>query len=115
LGIPSISIPGRLEARASAPLTIRTLIATPQTFDGNAFICFFCGKGFRSIAALNSHLNSPAHDRNQFRCPKCKKKVKLVSGLIQHIESGACGLAGFEQVTDFATRFMNRFTKRLTA
>jgi len=112
--IPTISIPCQLEDRARAPLIIRTL-ATVQTFNGSAFICFLCGKGFRFLAALNSHLNSPAHDRYQFKCPKCKRKVKLVSGLIQHIESGACGIAGFKQVTDLATSFMDRFTKRLTA
>jgi len=112
--IPTISIPRRLEGRASAPLTIRTL-ATPRTFNGRAFICFLCGKGFRFLPALNSHLNSPAHDCPQFRCPKCKRKVKLVSGLIQHIESEACGIAEFKQVKNLATSFMNRFTKRLTA
>jgi hypothetical protein len=35
-------------------------------------------------------------------CPRCKQTYKLISGLIQHIESEICGLALFEQVEDMS-------------
>jgi len=42
------------------------------------------------VLTLNGHLNSPAHDDDEFRCPKGKTEI---SGFVQHLESRGCGLA----------------------
>jgi hypothetical protein len=47
-------------------------------------------------------------------CPKCKRKYKLISGLIQHIESEVCGVAKFQQVEDYASDLTSRFSRLLT-
>jgi hypothetical protein len=110
--IPAISIPRSLKGGISSYTVLRT-IATQGTFDGTAYVCFFCRKTFRTRGSLNMHLNSPAHDHHQFKCPKCKRQFKLVSALIQHVESGACGIATFVQVADLATSFVSIFSKKL--
>ncbi|EIM84206.1 uncharacterized protein STEHIDRAFT_82087 [Stereum hirsutum FP-91666 SS1] len=80
----------------------------------NAYECYLCHGTFRTIHALNRHLNSAAHDQDEFKCPKCRRLFTLVSGLIQHIESEVCGLARFQQVEDEAHELMTRFTRALT-
>ncbi|KAF2137803.1 uncharacterized protein K452DRAFT_235270 [Aplosporella prunicola CBS 121167] len=65
--------------------------------------CPFCPSSrppFSTIASLNQHLSSPAHDPRVFHCPvslfssteKSKaKSFSTLSGLTQHLESGVCG------------------------
>lgn len=59
---------------------------------------------FRTAAALENHMNSPAHSPKMYHCPKIafldsgesekkgpkKTHFKTLSGLAQHLESGAC-------------------------
>ena len=75
--------------------------------NGNAkppFRCPLCPnktKQFRSTSALRSHLTSPAHAKKPFHCPSIVqhlasgpvsiKHFRTLSGLAQHVESGACG------------------------
>jgi hypothetical protein len=113
--IPSITISRRLKGPVDAQFTIIRSFATQGSFNGFGYVCSMCTKSFRTLGSLEMHLNSPAHDQRQFQCPKCKKQVKLVSGLIQHIESESCGIAKFKQVADIAGGLMNSFTRRLTA
>ncbi|KAI4232182.1 MAG: hypothetical protein L6R40_007497 [Gallowayella cf. fulva] len=68
-------------------------------------LCPVDSKGFRTIQALHNHLSSPAHAPKVFHCPvdliapakKGKQTKELIkefstlSGLTQHVESGACG------------------------
>jgi hypothetical protein len=58
-------------------------------------------------------MNSPVHDPKEFLCPKCERQFVVVSALIQHLESGCCGLASikevferFGQVTAGVSRFL---------
>ncbi|CAA7265700.1 unnamed protein product [Cyclocybe aegerita] len=44
-------------------------IATEDSFDGQHYVCFLCQKKCRSLAGLNAHLNSAAHDASEFKCP----------------------------------------------
>lgn len=109
---PTISISGRIQ-NTSRPLTITHYSASERAFNGTAYECYLCHSTFRSLSSLNAHLGSPAHDKDQFKCPKCKVEFKLVSGLIQHIESEKCGVARFKQVEDYATALTQQFSRLL--
>lgn len=45
-------------------------------------------------------MNSPVHDPKEFFCPnlKCNRQFVVVSALIQHLESGRCGLASMDEI-----------------
>ena len=83
--------------------------------------CPFCPltrKPFDSIEALRNHLSSPAHSPKIFHCPlsfakhENQKATQLVnlfstlSGLMQHLESGACqgGDFTFRKTVDYIER-----------
>ncbi|KAG0635819.1 hypothetical protein HOY80DRAFT_1024830 [Tuber brumale] len=51
-----------------------------------------CGRKFNNISALKAHLQSVTHDKKAFRCPTCVECFVSSSGLLQHAESGACGV-----------------------
>ncbi|KAF9459149.1 hypothetical protein BDZ94DRAFT_1268915 [Collybia nuda] len=114
--VPTISVNRRLKGPISPPTTIVTYSATRSAFNGVAYECCLCHHTFRTRQSLNSHLNSPAHDANEFKCPgaKCGHSFKLVSGLIQHIESGACRLARFKEIQGRFESLTNRFSRALT-
>jgi len=73
------------------PLNRNHITAAVQSLDVGAKI------SLRSIEG-SSHLNSPAHDKDEFVCPKCNTQFKLVSGLVQHLESASCGLSNIDDV-----------------
>jgi uncharacterized C2H2 Zn-finger protein len=64
------------------------------------FICEACNAQFRKMQSLLDHLNSPVHALKMFHCPtavlgehakgKGTKAFKTLSGMAQHIETGAC-------------------------
>lgn len=110
---PSISISRRIQG-SSAPRTITQYSATEVAFNGQAYECYLCHNTFLTLGSLNAHLGSAAHDANEFKCPKCKGKFTLVSALVQHIESEACGMAKFKEVDDYATALTEQFSRLLT-
>lgn len=113
----TISLTKRIEGRGiSATRAITHNSATEMAFNGTAYECYFCHKTFRTLDSLNAHLSSPAHDADEFCCPnkKCNRRYKLVSGLIQHIETEVCGLARFQEVEDFAEVLSTQFAGLLT-
>jgi len=113
--VPSICITKRIEgASLTPPTTIRYYVASPSSFNGRAYSCFLCQRMFSSLSSLSDHLNSAAHDANEFKCPKCKKRFKLVSALIQHIESAACGLAQSHQIQDHFQDWTGRFSRLIS-
>ena len=87
--------------------------ATPQSFNGFAYECHICHRMFRSLFSLTAHLNSAAHDADEFKCPLCRKHFKLVSALIQHIESGCCGLAHLQQIIGHFEAMTAQFSRAL--
>jgi DNA-directed RNA polymerase subunit RPC12/RpoP len=110
--VPNITI-----KRITGPLrppTLYTYIAIEASFNGSAYECYICHKSFRTLAGLNGHLNSPAHDDDEFRCPKCKTGFKLISGFIQHLESRSCGLAKTTQIDNYFKTLTGRFSRLLT-
>jgi len=108
--VPTISTSRRIEG--GTPRVV-TYYATERAFNGIAYECYLCHHTFGTLSALNSHVGSPAHDANEFICPKCKWECKLISGLMQHIESEVCGIAKFETVGNFAMDLTNQFRQRL--
>ena len=75
--------------------------ATERSWNGYAYECFLCHKDFRTLNALNQHLQSPAHQESKYRCPPawdgCRAQFKTLSALMQHVESGTCGVERFRR------------------
>ena len=117
--VPNICIDKRIEGASPTPLpppstSINYYIASPSSFNGRAYACFICQRMFRSLSSLSDHLNSAAHDANEFKCPKCKKRFKLISALIQHIESAACRLAGLQEVSNHFQGLIAHFSRLIS-
>lgn len=111
--VPTISVARRLEAPIEAPATIITYKATEEAFNGVSYECYLCGSTHATLGRLNTHLNSPAHDADEFKCPKCEAQFKLVSGLTQHIESGTCAIAKFKEVQGHFENLTDQFSRAL--
>lgn len=90
-------------------------IATNKSWNGYAFECYLCSRDFGSLRGLNNHLRSPAHDQELYRCPKtsCGRNYKLLSGLVQHVESESCGLMRFGQVQQQARNGIENMVGRM--
>ena len=89
------------------------VLALPSSFNGHTYQCHICYKTFKSLYSLTGHLNSPAHDENEFRCPKCNREFKLISGFIQHLESGVCGLAKYKAIEGYFNDLSGQFSRLL--
>ncbi|TEB18885.1 hypothetical protein FA13DRAFT_516698 [Coprinellus micaceus] len=83
---------------------------TPNDFAnlGIPYACGICFKTFRTVVRLTQHMNSPVHDPDAFKCPKpdCGSQFALVSGLIQHLESGTRTTVGGKSKDEFPARAM---------
>ncbi|KIM38251.1 hypothetical protein M413DRAFT_248700 [Hebeloma cylindrosporum] len=119
---PPISLNPLMIEAAAAPTVPHTVdddaahsfvYAVPSSFNGRAYQCHLCYKAFRSLYSLTGHLNSPAHDDDEFMCPKCERRFKLVSGFIQHLESGACGLAKRKAIEAYFNDLSGQFSRLL--
>ncbi|KAK0189392.1 hypothetical protein F5146DRAFT_1224518 [Armillaria mellea] len=105
---PPITITRRIEGPVDPVVHFS---ATERAFNGKAYECYLCHAEFSTLRSLNLHLNSLVHDANEFKCPqkRCGKKFKVVSSLIQHIESESCGLARFATVQMEAMMLTGQF------
>ncbi|KAG9227922.1 hypothetical protein BJ875DRAFT_490980 [Amylocarpus encephaloides] len=74
--------------------------ATERAWNGHAYGCYICPREFRSLPAMNQHMQSLTHEQNMYGCPKrgCGGRYKLLSGLIQHVESERCRFMQFGKV-----------------
>lgn len=76
-----------------------TTIATSLAWNGRKFECFLCHREYQTLAALNQHLDSPAHDDEIYRCPRgwqgCGAEFRTLSALCQHVESEQCSIRRF--------------------
>lgn len=105
-----ITNPNRM-IEAGRPVDVRvpqpypTYIVTQHAGNGNAWECCLCHIEFPYKAQLNQHLNSPKHAKRpgkMYRCPAaaCQVQIETLSGLVQHVESGKCGIRQNRQVKD---------------
>ena len=77
-----------------------TYYVTENAWNGAAWECYLCHRGFARAQDLMQHLNSPAHKQNLYHCMKkaCGKQFKTLAALFNHLESESCGAMRFEQV-----------------
>jgi hypothetical protein len=89
--------------------------ATDRAWNGSGYECYLCHKEFGALRALNQHLGSAAHERNLYHCPKggCGREYKLLSALVQHVESESCGLMRFGQVQAQARQGIENMVGRM--
>ncbi|PVF90890.1 hypothetical protein CPB86DRAFT_878792 [Serendipita vermifera] len=98
---------------------LEVLAATEEAWNGlaEAYVCPIsdCGQYFCKLGHLNQHLRSQKHKANPstFKCPKCSSRFPVVSALIQHLESEACGLAGQVTVKQIYTGLHDMFKRLL--
>lgn len=87
---PMITMPGYTNVQT---------IATERSWNGNWYECCLCSSEFGTLQALNSHMRSPVHEQAMYRCPKksCGTNFKLLSSLVQHVESERCGVMKFSK------------------
>lgn len=92
-------------------------IATERAWNGYNYECYFCTRGFETLQALNQHIKSPVHEQAMYRCPKasCRRQYKVLSGLIQHVESESCGVMRFNQVQQQAKNGIQNMVGRMIA
>lgn len=74
--------------------------STSSAWNGSAWECALCHRNHNSRRALDQHLNSSVHQRNIYHCPKrdCAREFATLAGLLQHLESEACGYIRFEKM-----------------
>lgn len=74
-------------------------IATERSWNGRQYECCLCSREFGTLQALNAHMRSPIHEQAMYRCPKtsCGTNFKLLSSLVQHVESESCGVMKFSK------------------
>ncbi|KAG8811621.1 hypothetical protein FRC18_003383 [Serendipita sp. 400] len=94
-------------------------VATPAAWDDHlmAFLCpvSSCEQNYPTLVELNKHLRSQDHrsDTAIFACPECDSRYFVVSALIQHLESGSCGLSAFGEVKEIYTGLHDMFKRLL--
>ncbi|CAG8978481.1 hypothetical protein HYALB_00005056 [Hymenoscyphus albidus] len=86
------------------PYGVKRGQASEVAWNGKAYGCYLCPRGFATLFSLNRHLGSVAHEQDLYNCPKptCGRKYKLLSGLIMHVESESCNVMPFSKVQRWA-------------
>jgi hypothetical protein len=90
-------------------------IATDRSWNGSGYECYLCRREFGTLQGLNNHLKSPVHEQNIYRCPGrgCGREYKVLSGLVQHVESESCGLMRFAAVQKQASNGIQGMVGRM--
>lgn len=87
------------------PQPFPTYMVTHHAWNGTYWECCLCHNEFRTKPQLQQHLNSPRHAKRpgkMYRCPAagCQMQIETLSGLVQHVESGKCGIRENRHVKD---------------
>jgi len=90
-------------------------IATERSFNGSYYECCLCPREFGTLQGLNAHMRSPVHEQAMYRCPKrsCGTNFRLLSSLVQHVESESCGAMQFGQVQQQARNGIHNMVGRM--
>jgi len=98
---------------------VLNMVVAEDAWDSSlqAYVCPVpdCKKGFKKLSGVNRHLSSQIHraDPTTFHCPKCESRFGVISALIQHLESEACGLVEINMVKDIYNGLRDSFKKLL--
>jgi len=89
--------------------------ATERAWNGYSYQCYLCTRQFSTLGGLNNHIKSPAHEQHIYHCPKrsCGRTFKVLSGLVQHMESESCGVMRFTQVQQQARNGIQNMVGRM--
>ncbi|KAI6914673.1 hypothetical protein KC318_g830 [Hortaea werneckii] len=110
-----LATPSSTSAKSSSGETVT------QTNSDSGFSCSTCNKKFPTQRQLRDHLNSPVHAAKIFHCPtelggqphvRGEKKFKIVSGMAQHLEGGAC--AGGKETLKRVVGIVEEMVKQAT-
>ncbi|GAA5980165.1 hypothetical protein JCM10908_001557 [Rhodotorula pacifica] len=118
---------GRPQNLIGGPEPVTKYIATEKSWNAsrNAYVCVLCNGSFGTLRGLNAHLASPRHTyagvngsgegEKPYKCPNtaCGKKFSTLSGVVQHAESGSCGVLqvrGMTSALDGVLGGMRRLT-----
>lgn len=52
--------------------------------------CGDCDRDFRNVNNARMHLHSKAHGAESIKCPLCNKRYTTATGVVSHLEAGAC-------------------------
>jgi hypothetical protein len=66
-------------------------------------------KGKPELPRISDMVISHILNAMNFRCPQCQSHFSAVSSLIQHLESGKCGLTHYKQVKQIYTEMHDMF------
>lgn len=111
----NLATPSSTSAKSSSGETVT------QTNSEGGFSCTTCNKKFQTQRQLRDHLNSPVHAAKVFHCPtdlggqphaRGEKKFKVLSGMAQHIEVGACagGMETLKRVVGIVEEMVKQAT-----
>lgn len=123
-GRPALPAPPSCASRSRRP---QRHVATEASWSptDQAYKCYFDSRLFSTLTSLNQHLSSAVHTYTTstnlagdklYHCPnkfRCGKEILTLSGLMQHIEMGNCGvktMGGVEETIDAVMGRMNRMT-----
>ncbi|GAA5835384.1 hypothetical protein JCM5353_001762 [Sporobolomyces roseus] len=121
-GRPALPAPPSSSSRGRRP---QRHVATEASWSptDQAYKCYFDSRLFGNLTSLNQHLSSAVHTYTTstnlagdklYHCPnklRCGKEILTLSGLMQHIEMGGCGvkrMRGVEETLDAVMGKMNR-------
>lgn len=94
-----------------------TYYVTDRAYDAstNSWCCYLCERTFTAASDLNQHLNSRRHEQVTYHCPNhhCRMDSVRLSGVLNHLESGACGFMRFGQVLQLAESMLDPNSRRL--
>lgn len=86
--------------------------------DDGWYGCVLCSQEFNSLTGLNRHYASAVHEAKVFRCPNhakgCPKHFSTLSGVIQHVEDGYCGVRESHHVREYSDLMNSMGRLRLT-
>ncbi|CDO76264.1 hypothetical protein BN946_scf184470.g22 [Trametes cinnabarina] len=113
-----ITNPSRLITGGSSGERVLGQWATDRAWNGAGYECYLCHRTYRSLPALNQHLQSAAHAERIYRCPTnfygCGTEFPTLSAFCQHVEAGRCGVCRFRRDVDRVLEGLSNGMKRLT-